>query len=154
MLIPMVESHCSCCLGPAGASQKEPHSRVQAMQCYLQSMEESWKNVFLIKKKGFVFFFHPNDQNQISLVLFPATLHVKLRKTAVIQRGLRNARKSLRSWQSMARWDAARHWSATSSGPRASCLPVTQCSTLNGNSPLPGSGIPCYCPRPLKCPGV
>lgn len=50
MLIPMVESHCSCCLDPAGASQKEPHSRVQAVQHYLQSMEESWKNGFSAKK--------------------------------------------------------------------------------------------------------
>lgn len=57
MLIPVVEPHWSCCLDPSGVSQKEPHSRVQAVQHYLQSMEESWKNVFLIKKKKKLFCF-------------------------------------------------------------------------------------------------
>lgn len=129
MLIPVVDSHCSFCLGPAGTSHKEPHSRVQAGQHYLQSMEESWKNGFLIKKYWIVLFFSSTQVTKISLVLFPATLHVKLKTTAAIERGLRTARKSLRSWQSMAGQDAARHWSAMSSGSCWSYFPVTQGST-------------------------
>lgn len=135
MLIPVVESHCSCCFGPAGASHKEPHGRVQAGQHYLQSMEESWKNVFLIKKRldCFVFFFHSSDQNQLGS--FSCNLTCETQNNCCHERGLRPARKSLRSWQSMAGQDAARHWSAMSSGSCWSYFPVTRGSTSEWRLP-------------------
>lgn len=98
-----------------------------------------WRNlermVFWYKKDWIVLFFSSTQVTKISLVLFPATLHVKLKTTAAIERGLRPARKSLRSWQSMAGQHAARHWSAMSSGSCWSYFPVTRGSTSEWRLP-------------------